>query len=126
MTWATFAQLEDNWKKVFKMQVPLSLAALQRTPDTDSYLEKIEDAEDLVSKIRTQLERLSSLLEQFEVPDSVVTAAMNASPTSNSSTTGNFEVPKFDLPKFKCNYKDWTLFYEQFISKQLPLVKLYN
>ena len=96
------------------MQVPLSLAALQRTPDTDSYLEKIEDAEDLVNKIRTQLERLSSLLEQFEVPDSVVTAAINASPTSNSSTTGNFEVPKFDLPKFTGKYEDWFPFFVQF------------
>ena len=86
-------------EKRFEDAGALNSAALERTPDADSDLEKeIEDAEDFENKIGTQLERISSFLEQFEVSDSAVTAAINASPTSSSSTTGNLKMPKFDLP----------------------------
>ena len=109
--------IERQLEKRFEDAGALNSAALERTPDTDSDLEKeIEDAEDFENKIGTQLERISSFLEQFEVSDSAVTAAINASPTSSSSTTGNLKMPKFDLPKFKGHYKDWTPFYEQFMA----------
>ena len=109
--------IESQLEKRFEDAGALNSAALERTPDTDSVLEKeIEDAEDFENKIGTQLERISSFLEQFEVSDSAVTAAINASPTSSSSTTGNLKMPKFDLQKFKGHYKDWTPFYEQFMA----------
>ena len=109
--------IERQLEKRFEDAGALNSAALERTPDTDSDLEKeIEDAEDFENKIGTQLERISSFSEHIEVSDSAVTAAFNASPTSSFSTTGNLKMPKFDLPKFKGHYKDWTPFYEQFMA----------
>ena len=109
--------IDKQLAKRFEDTGALNSAALERTPDTDSDLEKeIVDAEDFENKIGTQLERISSFLEQFEVSDFAVTAAINASPTSSSSTTGKLKMPKFDLPKFKGHYKDWTPFYEQFMA----------
>ena len=109
--------IERQLEKRFEDAGALNSAALERTTDTDSDLEKeIEDAEDFENKIGTQLERISSFLDQFEVSDSAVAAAINASPTSSSSTTGNLKMPNFDLPKFKGHYKDWTPFYEQFMA----------
>ena len=106
-------------EKRLENAVSLNAAALQITPDTDNEMEKeIEDADDFENKIGTQLERISSFLEQFEVQDPVLTAAFTA-PTSTSTsspTTGLLKMPKFDLPKFNGQYKGWTPFYEQFLA----------
>ena len=109
--------IERQLEKRFEDAGALHCSALERTPDTDSDLEKEnEDAEDFENKIGTKLERISRFFEQFEVSDSAVTAAINASPTSSSSTTGNLKMPKIDFPKFKSHYNDWTPFYEQFMA----------
>ena len=90
----------------------LNAAALNITPDTDADMEKeMEDAEEFETKIGTQLEEISSFLEGFEVANPVLATA-----TTSSPTTGNLKMPKFQLPKFSGQYKDWTPFYEQFVA----------
>ena len=115
----SYLRAVEKQLKRLENAVSLNAAALQITPDTDNEMEKeIEDADDFENKIGTQLERISSFLEQFEVQDPVLTAAFTA-PTSTSTsspTTGHLKMPKFDLPKFNGQYKGWTPFYEQFLA----------
>ena len=69
-------------------------------------------------KTRTQLERISGFLEQFEIQDPALNAAFTA-PTSKSTsspTTGHLKMPKFDLPKVNGQSKGWSPFYEQFLA----------
>ena len=69
-------------------------------------------------KTRTQLERISGFLEQFEIQDPALNAAFTA-PTSTSTsspTTGHLKMPKFDLPKVNGQSKGWSPFYEQFLA----------
>ena len=80
--------------------------------------------QNLKQKLVRSLTKLA-VVERIEMADPVLTT------TTSNPTLGKLKMPKFELPKFSCQYKDWTHFHEQFVisvhaNSTIPDVQKFN
>ena len=111
----------------------LNAAILEKCPHDDNEMEnEINSAEEFEERIHCQLKAVERILSQFDEPDAALAAAIAAPVVSTPSTiTSTIKMPKFNLPKFNGNYKEWIPFREQFCASvdrnaTLPDIQKFN
>ena len=96
----------------------LNAAILEKCSHDDNELEnEINLAEEFEERIQCQLKAVERILSQFDEPDTALAVALAAPAVSTPSTiSSTIKMPKFNLPKFNGNYKEWIPFHEQFCA----------
>ena len=106
-------------------------ALVEVTPDNDADMEReLEDAENAERKSGTLLEAVSRILEQFEETDASLARTQESTNATSYCHSSHIKMPKFDLPKFKGEYKKWVPFNEQLASvdnnPSIPAIQKFN